>query len=42
MTEETQDSEMTGGDETIIHSRSRTAGRLDTSTIEKIALGRLT
>jgi len=42
MTEETQDSEMTGGDETIIHSSSRTPGLLDTSTIGKIALGRLT
>jgi len=42
MTEETQDSEMTGGDETIIHSSSRTLGPLDTSTIGKIALGRLT
>jgi len=42
MTEETHDSEMTGGDETIIHSSSRTPGSLDTSTIGKIALGRLT
>jgi len=42
MTEETQDSEMTGGDETIIHSSSRTPGPLDTSTIGKIALGQLT
>jgi len=33
---------MTGGDETIIHSSSRTPGPLDTSTIGKIALGRLT
>jgi len=33
---------MTGGDETIIHSKSRTPGPLDTSTIGKIALGRLT
>jgi len=42
MTEETQDSEMTSGDETIIHSSSRTPGPLDTSIIGKIALGRLT
>jgi len=42
MTEETHDFEMTGGDETIIHSGSRTSGPLDTSTIGKVALGRLT
>jgi len=41
MREETHDSEMTGRDETIIHSSSRTPGPLDTSTIGKIALGRL-
>jgi len=41
MTEETQDSEIPGGDETIIHSSSRTPGPLDTSTIGKITLGRL-
>jgi len=41
MTEETHDSEMTEGDETIIHSSSRTPGPLDTSTIAKIPLGRL-
>jgi len=42
MTEETHDSEMTGGDETIIHSASQTPGLLDTSTIGRVALGRLT
>jgi len=42
MTEETQDSKMTGRDETIIHSSSRTPGPLDTSTLKKIALGPLT
>jgi len=41
MTEETHDSKMTGGDETIIHSSSRTPGPLDTSTIGRIAFGRL-
>jgi len=41
MTEETQDSEMTGGDETIIHSSSQTPGSLDTRTIGKVALRRL-
>jgi len=42
MTEETHDSEMTGGDESIIHSSSQTLGPLDTSTIRRVALGRLT
>ena len=42
MTEEIHDSEMTGGDKTIIYCSSRTPGPLDTSTIGKIALGRLT
>ena len=42
MTEEIHDSEMTGGDETIIHSSSRTPGPLDTSTIGRVALERLT
>jgi len=32
---------MNGGDETIIHSSSQTPGLLDTSTIGKVALGRL-
>jgi len=41
MTEETHHSKMTGGDETIIHSSSQTPGPLDTSTIGKVALGRL-
>jgi len=41
MTEETHNSEMTGGDETIIHSSSQTPGPLDTSTIGQVALGRL-
>ena len=41
MTEETHDSEITEGDETIIHSSSRTPGPLETSTIGKIAFGRL-
>jgi len=42
MTEETQDSEVTSGDETIIHSRRWTPGPLDTGTIGQVALGRLT
>jgi len=33
---------MTGGDEAIIHSSSQTPGPLDTSTIGKVALRRLT
>jgi len=41
MTEETHDCEMTGVDETIIHSSSQTPGRLDNSTIGRVALGRL-
>jgi len=41
MTEETHDSEMTGGDETIIHSSSRTPGPPDTSTTHRIDFGRL-
>ena len=41
MTEETHYSEMTGGDETIIHSSSKTPAPLDTSTIGKVALGQL-
>ena len=32
---------MTGQDATIIHSSSQTPGPLDTSTIGKVALGRL-
>jgi len=42
MIEETQDSVMTGRNETIIHSASQTPGPLDTSTIRNIALGPLT
>jgi len=42
MTEETHDSVMMGGDETSIHSVSQTPGPIDTSTIGKTALGRLT
>jgi len=41
MTEETHDSKMTGGNETIIHSSSRTPGPLDTSTTGNIDFGRL-
>ena len=41
MTEETHDSEMTGGDETIIYSSSRTPGPPDTSTTGRIDFGRL-
>jgi len=41
MTEETHDSEMTGGDETIIHSSSRTPRPLDTSTTGRIDFGQL-
>ena len=41
MTEETHNSEMTGGDETIIHSSRRTPGLLDTSTTGKIDFWRL-
>jgi len=41
MTEETHDSEMTGGDETIIHSSSRTPGPPDTSTTHGLDFGRL-
>jgi len=41
MTEETHDSEMTGGDKTIIHSSSRTPGPPDTSTTSRIDFGRL-
>jgi len=41
MTEETQDSELTGGDETIIHSGSRTPGPRNTSTIGGLDFGRL-
>jgi len=33
---------MPGGDETIIYSGSQTPGLLDTSTIGRVALGRLT
>jgi len=40
MTEETHDSEITGGDETIIHSSSQTPGPVETSTFGKVALGR--
>jgi len=41
MTEETHDSEMTGGDETIIHSSSRTPGPPDTSITGMLDCGRL-
>jgi len=41
MTEETHDSEMTGGVETIIHSSGQTPGPLDTSTTGRIDFGRL-
>jgi len=41
MTEETHDSEMTSGDETIIHSSSRTPGPLDTKAAGRIDFGRL-
>jgi len=41
MTEETHDSEMTGGDETIIHSSSRTPGLQDTSTTHRLDFGKL-
>jgi len=41
MTEETHDSEMTGGDETIIHSESRTPSPLDSSTTGRLDFGRL-
>jgi len=41
MTEETHDSEMTGGDETIIHCSSRTPGPPDTSTTHGLDFGRL-
>jgi len=40
MTEETHDSEMTGSDETIIHTSSQTPALLDTTTIGNVALGR--
>ena len=41
MTEETQDSEMTGGDETIIHSSSQTPRPGNTSTVGGLDFGRL-
>jgi len=41
MTEETHDSEMTGLDQNIIHSSSRTPGPLDTSTTGRLDFGRL-
>ena len=41
MTEETHDSEMTGGNETIIHSSRRTTGPPVTSTIGQITCGRI-
>jgi len=41
MTEETHDCEMTGGDETIIHSSSRTPGPPDTSTTRGLDFGQL-
>jgi len=42
MREETHDSEMTSGDKTMIHSSRQAPGPLDTSRIERVALGRLT
>jgi len=41
MTEETHDSKMTGGDETILHSSSRSPGPPDTSTTGRLDFGRL-
>jgi len=41
MTEETHDSEITGGDESIIHSSSQTPGPLDTSTTGRLDFGQL-
>jgi len=41
MTEETQDSIITGGDETIVHSASQMPGAMDTTLTGSRAIGRL-